>query len=301
MKCIIINNELYIPEEFYEIETKDKSIYEIYYNTIKYYPILKEEEVKYLFDIYYNDKNKINREKAKQDLINCHLKLVCKYAHKYSSRTKRLDLNDLIQEGNIILLKTIETYKEKNTIPFVAYLCSMLKYGLLNIIYNDDRLFRVPANIIADYNKIRKTYDFLNKYNKNKKITFESLVKASGLTEKRIKKALKLVQDEIYLDKPLKEDESGSRTIGDIIIDSTALELHEKLIESELKKDFKEALSSLTQKEKNIMIQVIEMQHRNINIEKIALENFMNKKQLVEVQQKAIKKLRQNQKVASYA
>lgn len=292
--------ELYNYEDETDILVRNQDIHRIYYSSIRNYPILTNDEVKYLFNEYRK-----GNKKAREDLINCHLRLAYKSAFKMLNRVTRLDINDLIQEANLLVIKAVDVYAKTNIeIDFIIYVSSQIKYGLYSIVWNNDRLYRLPGNYLQEYKKIKQAFEFVNKYRKkNEKIDLDRVAKVSGIKVDRIKTIMKHMQSEIYLESEIKNNNSkdgSTKCVKDVLKDPTSLSLYEMFIEKELKSNFKEAMTELPREDQITIIQNLNNVNLKTKTTQASFESFFNKKDKQKTFERAARKLRQNQKVSSY-
>lgn len=302
MQSIIIDNDLYITEEsFFEIDAKDKKAYDIYYNEIKYYPILTKEEELALFIKWKKHKDYT----AKERLIKCNLRYVCKVALNAYNKAQyvNLKLEDIVQEGNIGLIVAIDKFDYTKGYRFLTYADAWIKQHIYRAVYNKERLIKVPVHVEQDFTKIKSAYTFLSKYSK-KKITTENLASTSGLTEKRVKSALNYIKTHVYFDAPLKDNsskqEGGKKTIGDTIIDNATADLMEMIIEEGMQSEKYKFLDNLNYVERNIILQKYNPHGKIVTDEELALINNMKVEDVKKNLNRATRKLRQNQKRPLY-
>lgn len=301
--AICINNEIYyIEEAFTEVDCKNKSSYETYYNEIRYYPILTKDEEKALFIKWREHKDKT----AKERLIKCNLRYVSKVAWGFyrHHETNMLKIEDIIQEGNIGLLIAIEKFDYKKDFRFLTYADPYIKSHIRRAMYNTERLIRIPSHIEEAYTKIKRAYVFIDKHSKDK-MTLEKISKVTGLELKIVKRTLEYIKTEVYMDTPLKNNtskqEGKEKTLGDTLIDQTTSDLMELIIEETMQSERYKFLNVLSYKEKNIIIQKYNPHGKIVTDEELALINNIPVKEVKDQIQKATRKLRQNQKRPLYS
>lgn len=299
---VVINDELYIIEEsFTDIDAKNKKAYEVYYNEIKYYPVLTREEEQALFIKWKKHKDIT----AKERLIKCNLRYVVKVAFSFFKRNEftRLNLEDLIQEGNIGLIMAIDKFDYTKGYRFLTYADQYITNYMWKALYNKERLIRIPENIESDYRKIKSAYSFIAKNSKDK-ITLERISKVTGIELKKIKRTLEYIKTEVYMETPIKnhssKQEGSEKTLGDTLIDNTTANLMELVIEENMQSERYKFLDKLSYQEKNIILQKYNPHGKIVTDEELALINNTTVKDIQNKLKTATRKLRQNQKRPLY-
>lgn len=192
------------------------NLVQVYYDQIAMYPLLTAEEEKQL--LY---KIKEGSEEARQMLINCNLRLVVKVAKKYIFLG--LDLGDLIQEGNIGLMKAIEKFDINRGNKFSTYAVYWIRQAITRALSDKGKTIRIPVQTGEQINKlINLQKEWYSKNETNASI--EQLSKVMGVSEKRIEELLKIIYfycDLLYLDMPIKQDESDEVFLDFIIDEKT--------------------------------------------------------------------------------
>lgn len=295
MENIALNYE-YIDNSYKEEQYKLDSI-KAYYNSIRIYPVLSKDEEQALF-IKWKQHKDIT---AKERLFCCNLRYVYKVAYNIclNQTFTSYTVEDLIQEGNIGLLKALEKFDYTTGYRLLSYADQYIKGYIYKEIYSKDRLIRIPSNIEANYNKIKKAKAFLEKYSKDK-ITLEKLAKTSSLELKDVKRTLEYVKTIIYFDNPLNnhssKQEGSNKTIQDTLVDKNTDDLMRIILEENMRSERYDFLNKLNTEEKNIILQKYSYLEKVVTDEELALLNNTTVDKVQKNINRAKRKLRQNQK-----
>jgi RNA polymerase primary sigma factor len=188
-------------------------------------------------------------ESARDELIGANLRLVVSVAAKY--RGRNVPLEDLIQEGNIGLMKAVNKFDYRRGFKFSTYAIWWIKQGIMRTLDNCSRSIRLPSYIVAKVNKFESTYVHLSQ-DLQRAPTLEELAEALELTDKQVEEILTLNTDTVPLELPL-SDEKGATTLGELVEDAFAnpesgsiLELIEQDLVNEL-------LSKLKSREREVI------------------------------------------------
>jgi RNA polymerase primary sigma factor len=187
---------------------------------------------------------------AKQHLIAANLRLVIKMAKRYSNQG--LSFQDLIEEGNLGLMKATEKFNWRRGFKFSTYATWWIRQAISRNISNHSRTVRVPVHISEDINRMEKvTRDLTRKFGREPNLA--ELCKASKLNLDKIYKLQRLSQKSISLEVPI-SDVSNSKSIGDFIEDQTVANPAQNVFGQLVKEKIQKLLSSLSDKEQKVIL-----------------------------------------------
>jgi RNA polymerase primary sigma factor len=183
----------------------------------------------------------------KEELVKANLRLVVSIAKKYANRG--LTLIDLIQEGNIGLMKATDRYESGKGTKFSTYSTWWIRQRITRAILDQGRTIRLPVHLIEDSTRISRIYTkFMRE--RGREPAAEELAKIMGLSVVRVNEILRAIQDPVSLETPILSEE---KELKDVIIDEKALSPFTSLENSEACSRIEEVLSSLTEREEKII------------------------------------------------
>jgi len=279
-----------------ELSSTDDAV-KIYLQQIGRIPLLKsEEEVAVAKDI--KEKGCL---KAKEKLVNANLRLVVSIAKKYIGRG--LSFLDLIQEGNMGLIKAAEKFDYTKGYKFSTYATWWIQQAITRGIADKSRTIRLPVHMIETIGKIRKvTYDLTNEL--NRKPTKEEIAERLEISVSKLRAVMKSAQSTISLETPLNKKEDTTR-IGDFLIDNSSRSPDNKVIQENLFNEIRKILGQLSPKEKDVLIMRFGLDDdgQKKTLEEIGSRYGVSRERIRQIENRAISKLkrlcRNNQGVKS--
>ncbi|MDE6885984.1 MAG: RNA polymerase sigma factor RpoD [Helicobacteraceae bacterium] len=248
---------------------------------------LKPEKLKEILEQI--KRGKLIVDKAKNKMARCNLRLVVSNAKKYTNRG--LPFLDLIQEGNIGLMKAVDKFEYKRDLKFSTYATWWIKQAISRAIADQARTIRIPIHMIDTVNKINKTQrDYIQKYGKEPDI--EYIAKEVGIPSDKIKNVIKMTKEPISLDAPIGNDDDGK--YGDFVEDKNIIGPMEQVLKEDLRNQIDEVLSQLNERERAVIKMRFGLldDESDRTLEEIGKELNVTRERVRQIESSAIKKLK---------
>ena len=277
-------NESIVQEEK-EVSSTDDAV-KIYLQQIGRIPLLStEEEIEVARQI-----KEENSLEAKEKLVNANLRLVVSIAKKYIGRG--LSFLDLIQEGNMGLIKAAEKFDYTKGYKFSTYATWWIQQAITRGIADKSRTIRLPVHMIETISKIKKvTHDLTNEL--NRKPTKEEIAEKLEISLSKLRAVMKSAQSTISLETPLNKKEDSTR-IGDFLIDNNLSSPDTKVIQENLFSEIRKILSQLSQKERDVLIMRFGLDDdgNKKTLEEIGSRYGVSRERIRQIENRAISKLK---------
>ena len=242
-----------------------------------------EEEVELAQQIRKGDR------KALERLTKANLRFVVSVAKQYQNQG--LTLPDLINEGNVGLIKAAEKFDETRGFKFISYAVWWIRQSILQAIAEQSRIVRLPLNQVGSVNKINKA---LNKFEQEneRRPSVEEIAASTDIPEDKVDDALKANSRHVSVDAPFSDDDGGSML--DIMTDTNAPSVDKELLLESLREELRKVLGTLKERERLVIKDYYGIDTEEKTLEEIGSRYGLTRERVRQIREKAIRKLRNN-------
>ena len=243
--------------------------------------ISAEEEVELAQRIKKGD------QKALERLTKANLRFVVSVAKQYQNQG--LSLPDLINEGNLGLLKAAERFDETRGFKFISYAVWWIRQSILQAISEQSRIVRLPLNQVGSVNKINREINRFEQINERRP-SVEEIAEKVDLPQEKIDEAMAINGHQISVDAPFVEGEDNS--LLDVMANNDAPMADRELVAESLKSEFQTALNALNERERNVVEASYGINQPELTLEEIGSKFGLTRERVRQIKEKAIRKLR---------
>ncbi len=251
----------------------------------------KEELVTVEEEVELAQRIKKGDRKALEKLTRANLRFVVSVAKPYPNQG--LSLPDLINEGNVGLIKAAEKFDETRGFKFISYAVWWIRQSILQAIAEQSRIVRLPLNQIGSVNKINKV---LNKFEQEneRRPSIEEISEEVDLPEDKVDDALKVNTRHVSVDAPFAEGDDNS--LLDVLVNNDAPMADKSLVLESLRAEINTALKDLNERERNVIEAFFGINQPEMTLEEIGAKYGLTRERVRQIKEKAIRRLRNSTK-----
>ena len=272
-----------------QFTTRDGKSLEQYFSEISKVDLLTPEA-----EMALAIKIKNGDEDARDKLIKANLRFVVSVAKQYQNQG--LSLLDLINEGNVGLIRATQSFDVTRGFKFISYAVWWIRQSVTQAIINQSRIVHLPLNIVGNITKInRASKDFEDEY--DRKPNNQELASILGLSVDAVNNAMKVSGANFSIDAPLRNEDGYKKNTLDILPDNNQPSPDENLTKESLSQEIEYMLSLLTDREAKVIMMIFGIGEENKStLEEIGKNFNLTRERIRQIKEKALKKLRNSRK-----
>lgn len=242
-----------------------------------------DEEVELAQRIRKGDRKALDR------LTKANLRFVVSVAKQYQNQG--LSLPDLINEGNVGLIKAAEKFDETRGFKFISYAVWWIRQNILQAIAEQSRIVRLPLNQVGSMNKINR---MLNKFEQEneRRPSIEEISEETDIPTDKINDAMKTTGRHVSVDAPFSEGEDGG--LLDVLVNDNTPMADQQLVQESLKAEINSVLQSLNERERNVIEAFYGINRPEMTLDEIGTQYGLTRERVRQIKEKAIRRLRNN-------
>lgn len=268
------------------ITNRESAALDKYLQEIGHEELLSVEE-----EVVLAQRIKNGDREALEKLTKANLRFVVSVAKQYQNQG--LSLSDLINEGNLGLIKAAEKFDEKRGFKFISYAVWWIRQSILQAIAEHSRIVRLPLNQVGSVNKINK---MLNKFEQEneRRPSINEIAEGVDLPEDKIEDAMKVQARHVSVDAPFADGDNNS--LLDVLPNEDAAMADKMLLLESLRDEIKRALQILNDRERKIIEAFFGIDQPEMTLEEIGTKYDLTRERVRQIKEKAIRRLRNNTK-----
>lgn len=268
------------------ITNRESAALDKYLQEIGHEELLSVEE-----EVVLAQRIKSGDREALEKLTKANLRFVVSVAKQYQNQG--LSLSDLINEGNLGLIKAAEKFDEKRGFKFISYAVWWIRQSILQAIAEHSRIVRLPLNQVGSVNKINK---MLNKFEQEneRRPSINEIAEGVDLPEDKIEDAMKVQARHVSVDAPFADGDNNS--LLDVLPNEDAAMADKMLLLESLRDEIKRALQILNDRERKIIEAFFGINQPEMTLEEIGTKYGLTRERVRQIKEKAIRRLRNNTK-----
>ena len=260
----------------------------MYLKEIGKVPLLSAEREKELAEIMANSESDAEKEKAKNELVEANLRLVVSIAKRYVG--KGMFFLDLIQEGNLGLMKAVDKFDYGKGFKFSTYATWWIRQAITRAIADQARTIRIPVHMVETIHKVTR-YSRQMLQELGREATADEIGEKMGMSAEKVREIMKIAQDPVSLETPIGEEEDSH--LGDFIPDEEAPEPSEVASATILREVIERELNTLTPREAHVIkLRFGLYDGRTRTLEEVGKEFDITRERIRQIEAKALRKLR---------
>ena len=248
--------------------------------------ISTDEEVELAQKIHKGDQRALNK------LVRANLRFVVSVAKQYQNQG--LSLNDLVNEGNIGLVKAAQKFDETRGFKFISYAVWWIRQSILQAISEQSRIVRMPLNQVGFQSKLSKAIVNFEQENERRP-SVQELADILETDEEKVREALGTNGKKVSVDAPFQDEESGS--LIDIMTDETAPATDNKMERESLSKDLDAALGTLSDRERQVLKMLFGIGCNEMTADEGANTLSLTRERVRQIKERAFKRLRESNNI----
>ena len=253
--------------------------------------ISKEELLSVEEEVELATRIKKGDQKALETLTRANLRFVVSVAKQYQNQG--LSLPDLINEGNLGLIKAAERFDETRGFKFISYAVWWIRQSILQAIAEQSRIVRLPLNQVSSVNKISQVLSRIEQENESRP-SVDEISEKIDLPKDKIDEAMSISGKHVSMDAPFADGDENS--LLDVLVNDSSPSADKQLVLESLRQEIQEVLSYLNDRERTVIEAYFGIGQQEMTLEEIGVKYGLTRERVRQIKEKAIRRLRNNTK-----